>query len=95
MNKGIELLKLSRVLRCNMQKHLRNAQILKDDMFDTVALLDAAIVNEDDGNKLQELNRIMERMKKARYEIDRAINNIGVCNDWHVVDLAEMERNED
>lgn len=95
MNKGIELLKLSRVLRRNLQKHQRNAQILKDDMFDTVALLDAAIENEDDGNKLQELNRIMERMKKARYEIDRAINNIGVCNDWHVVNLAEMERNED
>lgn len=95
MKERIDLLKLSRVLRRNLNKHHRNAQILKDDMFDTVALLDAAIENEDDDNKLQELNRSMERMKKARYEIDRAINDIGVCNDWHVANLAEMEHNED
>lgn len=95
MKEKIDLLKLSRVLRRNLQKHHRNAQILKDDMYDTVALLEAAIENEDDDDKLQELNRSMERMKKARYEVDHAINDIGVCNDWHIANLAEMERNED
>lgn len=95
MKRRNDLLKLSRVLRRNMQKHHRNAQILNDDMLDTMELLEVAIKTSDNNNKIKELNCIMERMNKVRNEIDHAINNIGVCLDWHVVNLAEMEYNED
>lgn len=78
-----------------MLKHHRNAQFLNDDMLDTMELLEVAIKTSDNNNKLKELNCIMERMKKAHNEIDHVINDIGVCLDWHVANLSEMEYNEE